>query len=50
MAELSLSGLSDAASAPTRDEQAFSDDGGKTWKVNWINTQTRLNDDSDKSN
>lgn len=25
----------------TRDEQAFSDDGGKTWEVNWINTATR---------
>ena len=24
-----------------RDEQAFSDDGGKTWEVNWINTYTR---------
>jgi len=26
----------------TRDEQAFSSDGGKTWKVNWINEQTRV--------
>ncbi len=26
----------------TRDEQAFSDDGGKTWEVNWINTSTRI--------
>ena len=25
----------------SRDEQAFSADGGKTWEVNWINTQTR---------
>lgn len=24
-----------------RFEQAFSDDGGKTWEVNWINDQTR---------
>jgi hypothetical protein len=23
-------------------EQAFSDDGGKTWEVNWINTYTRV--------
>jgi hypothetical protein len=30
-----------------RDEQAFSEDGGKTWEVNWINTQTRVNDESD---
>jgi hypothetical protein len=26
----------------SRDEQAFSADGGKTWEVNWINTQTRI--------
>jgi hypothetical protein len=25
-------------------EQAFSDDGGKTWEVNWINTYTRGQD------
>jgi hypothetical protein len=25
----------------SRDEEAFSADGGKTWEVNWINTQTR---------
>jgi len=25
-------------------EQAFSDDGGKTWEVNWVNKYTRLND------
>jgi hypothetical protein len=24
-------------------EQAFSDDGGKTWEVNWINKYTRVN-------
>jgi len=23
-------------------EQAFSDDGGKTWEVNWINKYTRI--------
>jgi hypothetical protein len=27
-----------------RSEQAFSDDGGKTWEVNWINTYTRIKD------
>jgi hypothetical protein len=27
-------------------EQAFSDDGGKTWEVNWITDQTRTNGDS----
>ena len=29
-------------------EQAFSDDGGKTWEVNWITDQTRVSGDSDK--
>jgi len=27
-------------------EQSFSDDGGKTWEVNWITDQTRVSDDS----
>jgi hypothetical protein len=31
----------------TRDEQAFSDDGGKNWEVNWINIHTRVSDGSD---
>jgi hypothetical protein len=30
-------------------EQAFSDDGGKTWEVNWITNQMRVNDESAKS-
>jgi hypothetical protein len=29
-------------------EQAHSDDGGKTWEVNWITNQTRVKDESDK--
>ena len=29
-------------------EQSFSDDGGKTWEVNWITNQTRVNDESVK--
>ena len=29
-------------------EQSFSDDGGKTWEVNWITNQTRVQEDSDK--
>jgi hypothetical protein len=29
-------------------EQSFSEDGGKTWEVNWITDQTRGGDDSDK--
>jgi hypothetical protein len=32
-----------------RFEQAFSVDAGKTWEVNWIATDTRVNDDSAKS-
>ncbi|HKD82631.1 MAG TPA: hypothetical protein VKH81_23275 [Candidatus Angelobacter sp.] len=28
-------------------EQAFSDDGGKTWEVNWINKYTRLSSDTE---
>lgn len=27
-------------------EQSFSDDGGKTWEVNWITDQTRVKDES----
>lgn len=30
-------------------EQSFSDDGGKTWEVNWITDQTRVQDKSDKT-
>jgi len=30
-------------------EQAFSDDGGQTWEVNWIATDTRVKDESDKA-
>ena len=30
-------------------EQAFSDDGGKTWEVNWIATDTQVKDESDKA-
>ncbi len=29
-------------------EQSFSEDGGKTWEVNWITDQTRVGDDNDK--
>jgi hypothetical protein len=30
-------------------EQSFSEDGGKTWEVNWITDQTRVNDESGKA-
>jgi hypothetical protein len=30
-------------------EQAYSDDGGKTWEVNWITNQTRINNEADKT-
>jgi hypothetical protein len=30
-------------------EQSFSDDGGKTWEVNWITDQTRVKDEPDKA-
>jgi hypothetical protein len=30
-------------------EQAFSDDGGKTWEVNWVATDTRVKDEPDKA-
>jgi len=29
-------------------EQSFSDDGGKTWEVNWITDQTRVPDAAEK--
>ncbi len=32
-----------------RFEQAFSDDGGKTWEVNWIATDTRIKDEPEKA-
>jgi hypothetical protein len=30
-------------------EQSFSEDGGKTWEVNWITDQTRVSDESDQA-
>jgi hypothetical protein len=35
--------ISDIAPGSCRFEQAFSADGGKTWEVNWIATDTRTN-------
>lgn len=36
--------ISDITPNSCRFEQAFSDDGGKTWEVNWIATDTRVRD------
>jgi hypothetical protein len=33
---------SDTGADSARFEQAFSDDGGKTWEVNWIAVDTRV--------
>ena len=37
--------ISDITTNTCRFEQAFSDDGGKTWEVNWIATDTRVRDE-----
>jgi hypothetical protein len=34
--------ISDITKDSCHFEQAFSDDGGKTWEVNWIATDTRV--------
>ncbi|HEX8246755.1 MAG TPA: hypothetical protein VF599_01115 [Pyrinomonadaceae bacterium] len=38
--------ISDITRNSCRFEQAFSDDGGKTWEVNWIAVDTRVKDES----
>ena len=38
--------ISDTTPDSCRFEQAFSKDGGKTWEVNWIATDTRVKDES----
>jgi hypothetical protein len=40
---------SEITSSSCHFEQAFSDDGGKTWEVNWVTTDKRVKDDSDKT-
>ena len=39
---------SNLASNSPHFEQAYSDDGGKTWEANWITNQTRVNDELNK--
>jgi hypothetical protein len=41
--------ISDITPNSCRFEQAFSNDGGKTWEVNWIAIDTRVIDDSGKA-
>jgi hypothetical protein len=41
--------ISDITPDSCRFEQAFSDDGGKTWEVNWIAVDTRIKDESEKA-
>ncbi len=41
--------ISDITPNSCRFEQAFSDDGGRTWEVNWIATDTRVKDESGTS-
>ena len=40
--------ISDITPDSCRFEQAFSDDGGKTWEVNWIAVDTRVKDETRK--
>jgi hypothetical protein len=41
--------ISDITPTSSHFDQAFSDDGGKTWEVNWIATDTRVKEGSDKA-
>jgi hypothetical protein len=37
--------ISDINRVSCRFEQAYSDDGGRSWEVNWIATDTRIKDE-----
>lgn len=41
--------VSQVAPDTWRFEQAFSDDGGATWEVNWVVEDTRVSDGSDEA-
>jgi hypothetical protein len=41
--------ISDITPDSCRFEQAFSDDGGKTWEVNWIAVDTRVKEPGGQS-
>jgi hypothetical protein len=41
--------ISDITADAVHFEQAFSADGGKTWEVNWIATDTRITDEATKA-
>jgi hypothetical protein len=41
--------ISDIARNSCRFEQAFSDDGGRTWEVNWSATDSRMKDEGGKA-
>jgi hypothetical protein len=41
--------ISDITPNSCRFEQAFSDDGGKTWEINWVATDTRINEEPDQT-
>jgi len=41
--------ISDITPDSSRFEQAFSEDGGKTWEVNWIAIDTRVKDETHKT-
>jgi len=41
--------ISDITPSSCHFEQSFSDDGGKTWEINWITTDTRVKNESGKA-